>query len=209
MSWRRMGSSLGVKVREHRLLTLIRSTMSEDTPLLVDAAGARLLGEVHETSFDRGPADIDDQVRLKVGSHAQVIRMTRVRTQAGVPFMIEAVRMPAELLQGIGDAELSRSFLTQWALTGGVELGAAEEVVSAGTTGSMFGVGIGARRARPRVGAGDKHAPRKASPVAKGGVPQRPSPLSGTSQTWFGYCITSCCHRPSLPLMPSNACPTA
>lgn len=133
MSWRRMGSSLGVKVREHRLLTLIRSTMSEDTPLLVDAAGARLLGEVHETSFDRGPADIDDQVRLKVGSHAQVIRMTRVRTQAGVPFMIEAVRMPAELLQGIGDAELSRSFLTQWALTGGVELGAAEEVVSAGT----------------------------------------------------------------------------
>ena len=106
--------------------------------LLVDVDGARLLGQVHATFFDRGLADVDEQARLKVGPHAQVIRMTRVRTQAGVPFMIEAVRMPADLLEGISDAELSRSFLTQWALARGFELGAGGEGRSATKTEPGF-----------------------------------------------------------------------
>lgn len=70
-----------------------------------DSDGKQISPETLWAKVRTGPARTAECERLGLDDEAEVIRVSRVRTHKGKPFVHEQIVMPAELFPGLGDAQ--------------------------------------------------------------------------------------------------------
>lgn len=72
---------------------------------LFDAGHTRLNAESDAASPVRASADRTERSELRLGKGAKVLRISRVRTHRGRPFVLEAISLPEALFPGFADRD--------------------------------------------------------------------------------------------------------
>jgi len=99
---------------------------------MTDRAGQPLVPESRVLRLSRGRARAAESARLRLGSAAEVIRITRVRSVAGRPAIFERIVLPAALFPRLDDKrDLPNTLYTLFARDYGVTIARAEERLSA------------------------------------------------------------------------------
>jgi GntR family transcriptional regulator len=72
---------------------------------MFDAAGELITPDSRQASCTVAPADGPEQRALRLAPGAEVIRVGRVRTRHGIPFICETIRLPQELFPDLAQID--------------------------------------------------------------------------------------------------------
>jgi GntR family transcriptional regulator len=70
---------------------------------LFDETGAALIPDSQDTKATLAPASTEERELLALDRHARVIRITRIRTRDGAPFIAETIALPEALFPGLAE----------------------------------------------------------------------------------------------------------
>jgi len=73
---------------------------------MFDRAGELITPDSRQTRGTVGPADSVEEAALRLAPGAEVIRIERVRTRAGIPFICETIRLPQQLFPDLAQIEV-------------------------------------------------------------------------------------------------------
>ncbi len=81
---------------------------------LFDASGAAVIPDSRNTHRAGGIADETERHALALPTGARVVRITRIRTHHGVPFITESIALPEALFPGLATAAEIPNTLNDW-----------------------------------------------------------------------------------------------
>jgi GntR family transcriptional regulator len=143
-----------------------------------DAAGLPIVDDVEVVATSEGAADDTEIQRLKIESGAQILRIERLRSIRGQPYMIERVALPQRRFPGLGGSAAVPNHVSALAQKHGLVVTSAMEEVSVVAATEATAARLGVPEGTPLLKL-DRIA------VATGGRPVE----------WrTGFCVPGCVH---------------